>query len=202
MNIRYTCGLGKEFYDEPQDLDARGKAGSDSGDVEGRRIRGHDLHASSGQRNDSIIGHVPVIISRAISYNSENNKIYNVPYCDNDVAIIDGVSDSLMAIIPVGEWPVARAWNPVQNRTYVANYVDSTVSVIRDVQGIEERNSHFTKNSNLGAAIFNGSLRLPKGSTCRVFDISGRVVMPDRIRPGIYFIEIDGKIVQKAIKIR
>jgi len=38
MNIRYTCGLGKEFYDEPQDLDARGKAWGGFGDVEGRGI--------------------------------------------------------------------------------------------------------------------------------------------------------------------
>ncbi len=53
-----------------------------------------------------------------------------------------------------------------------------------------------------GATIFSGPLVLPAGRTCRVFDIMGRVVMTDMMKPGIYFIEIDGKISQKAIKVR
>jgi parallel beta-helix repeat protein len=53
-----------------------------------------------------------------------------------------------------------------------------------------------------GATIFSGPLVLPKGKTCRVFDIMGRVVMPDMMKPGVYFIEIDGKISQKVIKVR
>jgi len=36
----------------------------------------------------------------------------------------------------------------------------------------------------------------------RVFDITGRVVAPDNIRPGIFFMAIDGRIVQKVVKIR
>jgi hypothetical protein len=37
---------------------------------------------------------------------------------------------------------------------------------------------------------------------CRVFNITARTVGPDKIRPGIYFLEIDNEIVQKVIKIR
>ncbi len=53
-----------------------------------------------------------------------------------------------------------------------------------------------------GATIFAGPLVLPGGCKCRVFDIAGRTVAPATIRPGIYFIEIDGKIAQRVIKIR
>lgn len=68
--------------------------------------------------------------------------------------------------------------------------------------GVEEKISTPIKRDHLGATIFAGSLLLPKGKNCKVFDITGRVVMPDKIKPGIYFIEIDNKIVQKVIKIK
>lgn len=50
--------------------------------------------------------------------------------------------------------------------------------------------------------IFSGPLQLPEGKKCKVFDITGRVVAPDKIQPGIYFIEIDGQITQKVVKVR
>ena len=53
-----------------------------------------------------------------------------------------------------------------------------------------------------GATIFNGSLKLPKGKTCRVFDILGRTVMPVQMKPGVYFIEVDNFITQKIVKVR
>ena len=61
---------------------------------------------------------------------------------------------------------------------------------------------HIAPNNFLCATIFNGSLVLPKDKNCRVFDITGRVVEPRHIRPGVYFIEVDGKITQKIIKIK
>ncbi|UCG29911.1 MAG: right-handed parallel beta-helix repeat-containing protein [candidate division WOR-3 bacterium] len=53
-----------------------------------------------------------------------------------------------------------------------------------------------------GPTIFRGPLRLPQGRDCRVFDITGRVVVPTKITRGIYFIEIDGVVMQKVIKIQ
>ena len=52
------------------------------------------------------------------------------------------------------------------------------------------------------ATIFCGSLHLPEGKNCKVFDITGRVVEPARMAPGIYFIEIDGVVTQKVVKVR
>lgn len=50
--------------------------------------------------------------------------------------------------------------------------------------------------------LISGPLRLPKGKNCRVFDITGQVVIPQHITPGVYFIEVDGEIRQKVVKIR
>ena len=55
---------------------------------------------------------------------------------------------------------------------------------------------------NLTATIFRGPLQLPEGRTCRVYDITGRVVEPSKIQPGIYFIEVDGVVTKKVVKIR
>jgi hypothetical protein len=68
--------------------------------------------------------------------------------------------------------------------------------------GIEEGETDFVKKYNLAATIFSGPLQLPEGKQCKVFDITGRTVAPDKIKPGIYFIEIDGQITQKVIKVR
>lgn len=64
--------------------------------------------------------------------------------------------------------------------------------------GIEE----MTTNNHFGATIFSGHLQLPEDKNCRVFDITGRVVLPQYIKPGVYFIEIDGKVTGKVIKIK
>jgi parallel beta-helix repeat protein len=51
------------------------------------------------------------------------------------------------------------------------------------------------------ATIFSGHLQLPKDKKCKIFDITGRVVEPSKIQPGIYFVEIDDKVVQKVIRV-
>jgi len=52
------------------------------------------------------------------------------------------------------------------------------------------------------ATIISGPVYLPKDKICKVFDIMGQVVTPDQLKPGVYFIQIDNKIVQKAVKVR
>jgi hypothetical protein len=58
------------------------------------------------------------------------------------------------------------------------------------------------KITGFGTTIISGPSLLPEDKNYKVFDITGRVVMPDKIKPGIYFIEIEGIIKQKIIKIR
>ena len=67
--------------------------------------------------------------------------------------------------------------------------------------GIAEYESPAVTEKGITTTIFTGPLQLPTGKTCRVFDITGRVVEPTRLQAGIYFIEVDGRIAQKVIKI-
>jgi hypothetical protein len=67
--------------------------------------------------------------------------------------------------------------------------------------GIEE-NSNLDGDHNTVTTIFSGPIVFPNNKNCKVFDINGRVVVDQQIKPGIYFIEVDGKIRQKVIKIR
>jgi hypothetical protein len=53
-----------------------------------------------------------------------------------------------------------------------------------------------------GATIFAGPLQLPQGRKCRVYDIAGRAVESEKIQPGVYFIEVEGVVTQKVVKIR
>ncbi|MGB3342084.1 MAG: hypothetical protein WBB37_11450, partial [bacterium] len=103
--------------------------------------------------------------------------------------------------ITVGDWPWGMTWNSIQNRIYTANLWSSSISVIRDNMGIEEQCVN-NRNKNCSSTIFYGPLLLPEGKNCRVFDITGRTVVPEKMKPGIYFIEVDGVITQKVIKIR
>jgi CubicO group peptidase (beta-lactamase class C family) len=68
--------------------------------------------------------------------------------------------------------------------------------------GIVEERSKAVRGKNFAATIFRGPLQLPGGKKCRVFDITGRVVEPRKIQSGIYFIEVDGVVTQKVVKVR
>jgi hypothetical protein len=72
-----------------------------------------------------------------------------------------------------------------------------------DVGIKEQTNADLFERDNVTATtIFRGPLQLPEGDQCKVFDITGRVAEPTNIAPGIYFLEVDNKIVQKVVKVR
>lgn len=103
-----------------------------------------------------------------------------------------------------------RAWHEslvYDNKIWVLGGAQDVPGGLNDVWystglGIEEDNTSITKEHYLGSTIFSGPLLLPEGKECRVFDIIGRTVAPDIIQPGIYFIEIDGVVTQKVVKVR
>lgn len=88
----------------------------------------------------------------------------------------------------------------------VTDYVDFDPWLVDSVQwvGIEEEPNanSVEKQVILGATIFSGPLQLPQGRKCKIFDITGRVVEPNRIQPGIYFIEVDGVVIRKVVKVK
>ncbi len=68
--------------------------------------------------------------------------------------------------------------------------------------GVEEHKIPVVDIKEVATTIFSGPLQLPQGKQCKVFDITGRLVEPTTITRGIYFVEIDNKIVQKVVKVR
>ena len=138
----------------------------------------------------------------ALFWNSTNNKVYCANGGSGDVTIIDGVTNNVLSTLDVGSWPIAFSRNSAQNRTYVANYGSSSISVIRDATGIQEDKIPIVESNCLRATVFRGPLQLPEGNKCKIFDITGRVVEPNKMKPGIYFIEVDGVVTQKVVKIR
>ncbi|UCF70025.1 MAG: right-handed parallel beta-helix repeat-containing protein [candidate division WOR-3 bacterium] len=92
--------------------------------------------------------------------------------------------------------------NPFGLGDTVSDYVDFEPWLVGP--GIEQHPSvkPVDTHENVTATIFRGPLQLPTGNECRVFDITGRVVEPGAIQPGVYFLEIDNRVVQKMIIIR
>jgi hypothetical protein len=72
-----------------------------------------------------------------------------------------------------------------------------------DIQlGVEQTPGFWQDNEFFSATIISGPLHLPAGKKCDVYDITGRQIDVLHIQPGIYFIELDGKIVHKVVKVR
>ena len=68
--------------------------------------------------------------------------------------------------------------------------------------GIHEYDVSNNISNSVWPTILNGPLLLPEDVNCRIFDITGRTVVPEEMKPGVYFVEVDGVITQKVVKIR
>ena len=95
-------------------------------------------------------------------------------------------------------WVVVTAYDICGNAQ-----ADSMQVTVQNGPGVEEwPGAKPIENDVITATIFRGPLQLPKDIECKVFDITGRVVEPDKIQPGIYFVEIEGVVTQKVVKVR
>jgi YVTN family beta-propeller protein len=56
-----------------------------------------------------------------LCYNPTNNKVYCANYGGNNVSVIDGASDSVLATVAAGSEPCALCYNPTNDKTYCAN---------------------------------------------------------------------------------
>ncbi|GAG80338.1 unnamed protein product, partial [marine sediment metagenome] len=66
-----------------------------------------------------------------------------------------------------------------------------------DLAGIEEDEKETAEGWKCGPTIFSGSLPIGKYKDCKIYNVCGRKVEAQALSPGIYFIEIEGKIKHK-----
>ena len=140
--------------------------------------------------------------------NQSNPVISYNDICDNAGFGVRNV-DVTIIVSAVSNWwgdetgPYHPTANPGGLGDTVSDYVDFDPWLYWPV-GVEERPivRPVEIHENLTATIFRGSLQLPKDKMCRVYDITGRIVEPEKIASGIYFVEIHNKVVQKVVKIR
>ncbi len=125
----------------------------------------------------------------------------------------DSNGDTLWTVLYGGpEWDHLFAGQQTSDEGYVfAGHTTSWGSGVSDVWlvktepdtfSIKERSIIVKDQVYKGPTVISGPILQPDGKNCKIFDITGRVVVPDKIKPGIYFVEIDGKITRKIIKIR
>jgi YVTN family beta-propeller protein len=65
-----------------------------------------------------------------MAVNAVTGQVYVANLVGNNVSVIDGATDAVVATVPVGTMPFAVAVNAVTGQVYVANLTDDTVSVI------------------------------------------------------------------------
>ena len=68
--------------------------------------------------------------------------------------------------------------------------------------GIEDGNSINIRRERITGTIVSGQLNLSMYDNYRIYDITGRNVEPGIITKGIYFVEVDGQVVEKIVKVR
>jgi hypothetical protein len=75
------------------------------------------------------------------------------------------------------------------------------VKIETDTLAIMEQ-SECIARKQINSTIISGPLLLPEVENCKIFDITGRGIHTINPAPGIYFIEMDGMIKQRIIKVR
>ena len=81
---------------------------------------------------------------------------------------------------------------------------DKNVTATFEYVGIKQDwiNEHSETHRYIRATVLTGPLQIPAGTKYKIFDITGRTVESANITRGIYFVQIEGHVVQKIVKIR
>lgn len=145
----------------------------------------------------------------------KNLSLFNKVYCMRDTGNID--ADPLFVDTTNGDYHLSWENFPVPDSTKSPcidagdpSYPLDPDSTIADMgafyfsqsTGIEEEFTKPIKDYHHVTIILAGPLLLPEDKNCKVFDITGRELDVNHLAPGIYFIEIQGQIVNKVVKVR
>jgi hypothetical protein len=96
----------------------------------------------------------------------------------------------------------------VSSNNYLVAWAEFPTGGSGDIYGnvdinhsVEEKQRNQIKNNNYGPTIISGQLCLPPDERCNVYDISGRLVKPYDLKPGIYFIKMSNQL-KKIVKVK
>jgi YVTN family beta-propeller protein len=82
---------------------------------------------------DAFLHFAPLPVSGTgadINIDTALNRIYVTGRFSDNVAVLDGASESVIALLPTGSAPVSVGVDSVRHRAYVSNYFSDTVSVV------------------------------------------------------------------------
>ncbi|UCF70519.1 MAG: hypothetical protein JSW49_10030 [candidate division WOR-3 bacterium] len=140
-----------------------------------------------------------------VVYSVRNGDIYEVWGRQYDTSgnptgppflVSDPANSSYDSYIVPGTTNYLNVWTDMAYPSDIYGNVDILI-------GIESYGSEVMVGAeHLSASIVTGPLRLPDGHRFRVYDIAGRQVSATDPAPGVYFVEIDGELVGKVVKVR
>ncbi|MEO0071650.1 MAG: YncE family protein [candidate division WOR-3 bacterium] len=74
---------------------------------------------------------VPVDSSPFIlCHNTQNDFVYCANWAANNVSVIDGATNAVIATVPVGTWPQALIYSPTNNKVFCLNNMGKSITVI------------------------------------------------------------------------
>jgi DNA-binding beta-propeller fold protein YncE len=140
--------------------------------------------------------------STGLTWDWVDNALWNSDQNTDLIYKLDPATGTVITSFPAPD-PI------VQDLAFDGNYLWTcgwTTGIVYKLDigyvGVEEDKVTSVGDDKMCATILSGPLLLPEGKKCKVLDIMGRVVQPDKITRGVYFIEIDGVLTQKVVKVR
>jgi|GEM_PF-2917979 len=93
------------------------------------------------------------------------------------------------------------SWVPCSTFFGAGNPLETSFQLYGQWMGINEEVGLIT-NQRIQTSLLKGPLQIILGGSNKIFDITGRQIHTLNPAPGIYFVEVDGEIIHKIIKIR
>ena len=137
----------------------------------------------------------------AVYHNPTNDKVYCVGEYSCTVAFVDGKTNALLGWVHSGSQPRELTWSPADNRTYVANFGGSSLTVVRDeFNGVETDPVGPHGPAHPSVTLIRDRLLLSASSLgtghSSLLDASGRKVLDltrgynnvSALAPGVYFV--------------
>ena len=92
--------------------------------------RAHDrVEIFSTNSTNCWVGDQPI----ALVWNATSNRVYCANYGSDNINVIDGVGNNVVATIPAGDGPVELCWNSLGNKIYCLNSESNDITVINGI---------------------------------------------------------------------